>query len=85
VFGACETSPEDRVTLMVCVAVNGFHPSAEYQWSCTGKIMENERTPLLYTANIGHFQCYVTAGKLKASRDFEVTGKLLHFIPLPEY
>ena len=47
VIGACETSPEDRVTLMVCVAINGFHPSAEYQWSCTGKIMENERTPLI--------------------------------------
>ena len=69
-----DTSPEDGVALLICVATRGHHSVVSYQWSKNGCDLLGEVHPLLYATTVGKYTCSVTSPKESAKRLFEVTG-----------
>lgn len=69
-----DSSQEDRVALLMCVATSGHHSIASYQWSKNGCDLVGEVHPLLYATTVGKYTCNVTSNQKSAKRQFEVTG-----------
>ena len=53
-------SENSSVALLMCVAVEGFHLLATYQWSQDVSQIVDEVYPLLYTTKPGKYSCLVS-------------------------
>lgn len=71
----CKVSQQDWTALLVCVAMNGYHGIASYNWEKDGEDLDEE-FPLLYTKATGKYHCVVTVptATMKATKDFEIKG-----------
>lgn len=63
---------------MVCIALNGFHGKAKYQWYKDNTTMDAEEFPVIYVALSATYFCEVTVddhgGLTKRSPMFVATG-----------
>ena len=66
----------ERVALLACVALNGYHSGAIYSWEWDDGIVQNS-TPLLYSTAVGIYTCTVTHEQFLAKCQFKVEGKIL--------
>jgi len=70
-----DSSQEDHVALLMCVATSGHHSIASYQWSKKdGCDLLGEVHPLLYATKVGKYTCIVTSNNKSVERLFEVKG-----------
>ena len=58
----------------MCIAINGYHSVASYEWSKDGFKLLDEVHPLLYASSTGKFTCSVTIKTKVIERYFEVKG-----------
>jgi len=69
-----DSSQEDHVALLMCVATSGHHSIASYQWSKDGCDLLGEVHPLLYATKAGKYTCILASNNKSAERLFEVKG-----------
>ena len=55
---AIYASTSDKMAVLMCVALGGYHSRMTYSWVENGKIMA-EDTPLLYCSEEGVYVCTV--------------------------
>ena len=67
-------SQDDYTALLMCIAQNGYHSVASYQWKKDGENLSNEIFPLLYVSSTGKFECTVSAASQTIRHAFEVKG-----------
>ncbi len=67
-------SPSNPVALMACVAINGYHSVASYQWSRDGITLSEESSSILYCGTPGNNTCAVTAEGCTAKAVYTLTG-----------
>lgn len=82
VWTGCFASQCDRLALLACAALNGFHGQATYSWTMNGSILPGENTPLLMSG-VGKYDCTVAVKDEVLSRSFHVCGessRALNFI-----
>ena len=72
----CYASQTDHRACMACVAVNGYHSKATYDWLRNGESMF-EKTPLLYTDREGNYECQVTSAGENSSVVFRIDRMFL--------
>ena len=72
-----DVSQEDYIALLMCVALDGHHSIASYQWRRNGCDLLSEVHPLLYTCMVGKYTCCVTSKEQSVKRYFEVKGIML--------
>lgn len=58
--GGVSYPAEKHVALLACVAINGYHSIAQYQWSFNGYAVLGEIYPVLYTSTAGKYACTIT-------------------------
>ena len=75
VWTGCFASQFDRMTLLACPAINGYHSVANYVWEKNGVVVVGEDTPLFYCSDVGVFKCCVSALGQSAYSEFIVSGK----------
>ena len=68
-------SLKDGVAVLVCCAVEGFHPLVKYEWKKDGLVMGGETYPLVFVEVPGKVVCTVTGRDTHAECSFEVVGK----------
>ena len=62
------------VAIMVCVAINGFHSKASYQWFKRGEVLGGAVHPIIYVETPGDYCYTVTIEGTEEKREFRVTG-----------
>ena len=67
-------SENSSVALLMCVAVEGFHLLANYQWSQDASHIVDEVYPLLYTTKPGKYSYLVSVKNMSLECHFEVKG-----------
>ena len=79
IWTGCYCTQWDRVAVMVCVALNGYHGKATYSWLYNNKEIQGENEPVLYTKCSGFCKAVVTipSGEVWMQM-FEVTGIFFH-------
>ena len=71
----CICLPQDGVAVLVCCAIEGFHPLVKYEWKKDGVVMQGETYPLVFVEVPGKVVCTVTGRDVQAECSFEVVGK----------
>ena len=59
---------------MVCVAVEGFHSLAQYQWYRDDVPLHSGTFPILYVQHCGEYSCVVTVDDVERKTYFKATG-----------
>ncbi len=63
------------LSLLTCVAINGYHSQSSYTWKCGDTILAGQTTPLLYcTTSLSH-ECIVKCTKFDVHCVFTIQGK----------
>ena len=65
---------------MCCVAINGYHSCAVYQWrSASQSVVVFEQSPLFYCTIVSEYTCTVTlkGSEQKKDRTFHVYSELI--------
>ena len=72
---------QDGIALLVCVAINGFHPYTVYEWYKDGLKLGDEKFPVLYATASGNYLCRLLGTSdtfaINESRTFLVQPGLL--------
>lgn len=64
---------QNGVAVLVCFALNGFHPITTYKWySDDDIVMVTNPFPVLYTEEIGNYKCIMESEKV---HEFTAVGK----------
>ena len=58
IWSGCFVHVPSEVVLLCCVAENGFHSCAVYEWKCEAYV-GGRNTPLLYCSKPGLYECVV--------------------------
>ncbi len=66
----------DGVGLMVCIAVEGFHSLARYQWYKDDVPLQIETFPILYVQQGGEYSCIITISGVERRTSFRATGTI---------
>ena len=48
--------PGEKVAVLACVSIGGYHSEAKYQWHRDGVMLDSECQPILYTSQSGMFK-----------------------------
>ena len=70
-------SPKDEVAVLVCVAIHGYHPLVEYQWSRDERNLSDEIFPVMYVTDPATYSCTVTGqqGSICKKYCFQIESK----------
>ena len=78
VWSACFISACDRVALLACATLEGYHPLITWEWKRNGFVTDGEVYPIVYVEQPGTYSCTITrAGTSETlSYSFDVQGIL---------
>ncbi len=73
-WSGCYASQWDRVVVIVCIALHGYHGSVTYAWHLNGQLMEDEVFAIVYNNKPGVYEATVTFGEKSLTKRFKLEG-----------
>ena len=80
VWTRCFASQFDRMPLLACPAINGYHSVAKYVWEKNGVVLVGEDTSLFYCSDVSVFKCCISALGQTIHSEFIVSGTFCDYL-----
>ena len=67
--------PGEKVAVMVCLVLRGYHSVAKYKWYCAGNVLPCETHPIVYLEVCGDYKCVIDVNGDIQEYSFIVYGR----------